>query len=122
MSQGESQATAEAMLKQVYDAFNRRDIGAVLAVMHPDVEWPNGMDGGYVHGHGGVREYWTRQWGMIDPSVTPTGFAEEQDGRIAVKVRQVIRNLSGEMIADREVEHVYRFRDGLVDHMEIRTP
>ncbi len=111
-----------AMLERVYAAFNERRSDDVLSVMQPDVEWPNGMDGGYVHGHDGVREYFIRQWGMIDPSVTPTGFAEEQDGRIAVKVRQVIRNLSGEVTADREVEHVYRFRDGLVDHMEIRTP
>jgi ketosteroid isomerase-like protein len=111
-----------AMLTHVYAAFNERRIDDVLSAMRPDVEWPNGMDGGYVHGHDEVRTYWTRQWEMIDPSVVPTGFVEEPDGRIAVKVHQVIRNLSGEVIADREVEHVYRFRDGLVEHMEIRTP
>jgi ketosteroid isomerase-like protein len=120
MHEREANDGVETMLTEVYDAFNRRDIDAVLAVLHPDVEWPNGMDGGYVHGHYGVREYWTRQWGMIDPSVTPIGFAEEADGRVTVQVRQVIRNLSGGLIADREVEHVYRTRDGLIDHMEIR--
>jgi len=27
------------------------------------VDWPNGMEGGRVHGHAEVRAYWTRQWG-----------------------------------------------------------
>jgi ketosteroid isomerase-like protein len=40
---------ATALLERTYAAFNARDIDAVLAVMHPDVDWPNGMDGGRVH-------------------------------------------------------------------------
>lgn len=120
VKESEAPAEAKAMLTRVYDAFNRRDIEAVLADMHPDVEWPNGMEGGYEHGHDAVRQYWTRQWSMIDPSVTPAAFGQEPDGRIAVSVRQVIRNLAGEVIADRDVEHVYRLRDGLIEHMEIR--
>jgi len=54
------------LLEDAYHAFNARDLEGALATMHKDVEWPNGMEGGYVHGHEGVREYWTRQWQMID--------------------------------------------------------
>ena len=88
--------------------------------MTPDVEWPNGMEGGTVHGHEGVRTYWTRQWGMINPHVDPVTFREEGDGRIVVGVHQVIRELSGKVLMDRMVEHVYSFRDGLITGMEIR--
>jgi len=35
------------LLIHVYDAFNRRDIDAILPVMHPEVEWQNGMEGGW---------------------------------------------------------------------------
>jgi hypothetical protein len=84
------------------------------------VEWPNGWEGGYVRGHDAVRSYWTRQWAAVDPTVTPIGFAEEADGRLAVTVRQVVRDRSGALLADRSVVHVYRFVAGKVVHMEIR--
>jgi hypothetical protein len=59
------------LLRRLYERFNARDMAAVLATMHRDVLWANGMEGGHVHGHDGVREYWTRQWAMIDPHVEP---------------------------------------------------
>src|SRR5438034_10544007 len=64
-----------SLLKRLYGTFNARDMQAVLAMMHPDVVWANGMDGGHVHGHDGVRDYWTRQWAVIDPHVEPIGFS-----------------------------------------------
>ncbi len=105
-------------MKEVYRAFNARDIDAVLARLHPAVEWPNGMEGGYVHGHDGVRAYWTRQWGLIDPHVEPLGFREE-GGRIAVEVNQVIRDRAGALLREQRVRHIYTIEDGLVRRMEI---
>jgi ketosteroid isomerase-like protein len=107
---------------ELYAAFNRRDVDAVLAAMVPDVDWPNGMEGGRVHGHAEVRDYWTRQWNAIDPIVEPVSFAEEDDGRIAVGVHQVVLDLAGNLLVDQQVEHVYRMRGGLVESMEIRQP
>jgi hypothetical protein len=57
---------------------------------------------------------------MIDPQVDPTGFKDESDGRIAVSVHQVIRDLAGKVPMDRMVEHVYSLKDGLISSMEIR--
>ena len=45
------------LLTRTYAAFNARDVDAVLAVMHSDVDWPNGMEGGRVRGHAGMRDY-----------------------------------------------------------------
>ncbi len=59
------------ILNAIYQAFNARDIDTILASLHPEVDWPNGWEGGRVYGHGGVREYWTRQWAEIDPHVEP---------------------------------------------------
>ena len=42
------------------------------------------------------------------------------DGRIAVSVHQVVRELSGKLLLDRMVDHVYSLRDGLISSMEIR--
>jgi len=107
------------LLRYAYAAFNARNIDAALATMHPDVEWPNGMEGGTVHGHQGIREYWTRQWTLIDPHVEPVGFAQTDDGRIAVDVRQTVRDREGNLLVDQRVQHVYRIEERLVRSMEI---
>jgi len=109
-----------ALLQKAYTAFNARDIDAALATMKPDVEWPNGMEGGTVHGHEGVRAYWTRQWGMINPHVDPVSFNPDSSGRIVVGVHQVVRDLAGNLLTDRMVEHIYSLEDGLIRSMEIR--
>ena len=80
------------------------------------------MDGGHVHGHGGVRDYWTRQWSVIDPHVEPLRFEADEAGRIVVEVHQVVRDRAGTVMADRVVHHVYDLRDGLIRTMEIREP
>lgn len=109
-----------AILRKAYQSFNVRDMDAALATMQPDVEWPNGMEGGTVHGHAGVREYWTRQWGILDPHVNPISFDLDASGRVVVGVHQVVRDLSGKVLLDRMVEHVYSVERGLIRSMEIR--
>jgi ketosteroid isomerase-like protein len=111
-----------ALLRELYAAFNRRDIDRVLASMHPEVLWPNGWQGGYVRGHDGVRDYWSRQWLEIDPYVTPTAFAQEADGRMRVTVHSLVRDRAGQVLAEHVVEHVYTFEGALVRTMEIRAP
>jgi hypothetical protein len=110
------------LLANVYAAFNRREIDAVLALMRADVDWPNGMEGGRVHGHDEVRAYWTRQWSMIDPHVEPVSMLDDEAGNTVVDVRQVVRDLSGKIIKDQIVQHVYSFRDGVIERMDIRKP
>jgi ketosteroid isomerase-like protein len=108
------------LLKKAYTAFNARDIDGALATMRPDVIWPNGMEGGTVHSHDGVRAYWTRQWGIIDPHVDPVSFTTDDRGRVVVSVHQAVKDLSGKVLLDRIVEHVYSFNDGLIQSMTIR--
>ena len=108
-----------AVIERAYAAFNARDIDAALDAMHPDVEWPNGMEGGVVIGHAGVRSYWERQWDRIDPSVTPVAITRRDDGRLEVRVHQVVRSLLGEKLLDQQVRHLYTIEDGRVRRMEI---
>lgn len=110
------------LLVRVYDAFNARAIDAVLSAMHPDVDWPNGMEGGRVHGRRAVRDYWTRQWRVIDPHVEPRGFGLDDAGRCAVDVHQLVRDPSGTVIGDQMVRHVYEICDGLIRRMDIVSP
>ena len=109
----------QELLIKTYAAFNNRDIDSVLALMHAEVDWPNGMEGGRMQGHGAVRSYWERQWTIIDPRVDPMSLTTDHLGRTLVEVHQVVRDLSGHVLSDRTIQHVYNFRDGLIARMDI---
>ena len=113
--------TRSALLERVYEAFNARDIETVLAALHPEVDWPNGWEGGRITGRDGVRDYWTRQWAALDPKVTPTSIVAGSDGRLTVRVHQLVKDHAGHVAFDGEVEHVYTFEGDLIRAMEIRS-
>lgn len=106
----------------MYAAFNDRDIERALAGMTDDVDWPNGWEGGRVLGRDAVAAYWTRQWAAIDPRVEPVSIAGEDDGSVAVEVRQTVRDLAGNQLAEEVVVHRYVLRDGLIARMDIEEP
>jgi hypothetical protein len=108
------------LLEHLYDRFNARDMEAVLATMHVDVMWANGMEGGHVHGHDGVRNYWTRQWAIVDPHVEPVDFSAGADGATNVEVHQTVRDLKGGVLSDKMVGHIFRIEDGLIRRFDIR--
>ena len=109
------------LLRRIYAAFNRREIEDVLAAMHAEVDWPNGWEGGRVLGRDAVRDYWTRQFKVLNSRVEPVGFVAEPDGRIAVTVHQVVHDVEGKLVVDQITQHVFAFRDGLIRSMEIRS-
>ena len=115
------------LLKRLYDCFNTRDIDGVLAELADDVAWANGMDGGHVHGREGVREYWTRQWAMVDPHVEPVDFRRAAENVIVVEVLQSVFDLDGKPLQgqthglkDKTVEHVFRLQDGKITRFDIQ--
>ena len=107
------------LLRRVYALFNSRDIDSVLAAMHPDVVWANGMEGGHVHGRDAVRSYWERQWAIVDPHVEPVETSHSGEGEVSVKVHQVVHDLKGNLLADRLVTHVFQMRNGLILRFDI---
>ena len=116
-----SSTNNEELLKRLYDQFNARDIELVLVALHEDVVWAHGMEGGYVHGREDVRTYWTRQWALIDPHVEPIGFSTGPDGEVVVDVHQTVHDLTGNLLADQRVGHLFRIEDGLITRFDIRT-
>jgi len=107
------------LLMSAYREFNARNIDAVLAFMHPEVVWANGMEGGHVHGKEAVRAYWTRQFGMLDPHVEPVRVDKIGDGQFLVEVHQVVHDLGGNLLVDTVVYHTYRLHSGLIERMDI---
>ncbi|HYZ87207.1 MAG TPA: nuclear transport factor 2 family protein [Bryobacteraceae bacterium] len=108
------------LLRQIYALFNGREIESILAAMHPEVVWANGMEGGHVHGRDEVRSYWKRQWAIIDPHVEPVEISDNGNGEVVCKVHQVVHDLNGHLLADRVVTHVFQMRNGLIQRFDIR--
>ena len=108
-----------ARLHSLYQAFSTRDLDAVLAAMSPDVDWPNGWEGGRVHGREGVRDYWERQWAQIRPVLRPTRVTERPDGAVEVTVSLTVRDPGGTLLSRETVRHVYRFDGDLVQRMDV---
>jgi hypothetical protein len=113
--------TAETQFRALYEAFNARDIDAVLEVMADDVDWPNALEGGRLQGRAAVRAYWTRQWAEIDPHVEPVDITPRADGRVVVEVQQTVRDREGALLGEGRVRHVYELRQGLVARMVVEA-
>lgn len=107
------------LLRTAYTAFNARDIDTALALMTPDVHWPRAFKGGFVRGPEEVRAYWTEQWNEINGHVEPVAFHPEEDGRVLVEVHQVVRDLTGTVLADEHVGHRFAIENGLIQAMEV---
>ena len=111
---------AEQTLRAAYRAFNARDVEAAVALMHPQVDWPNAWEGGRMVGREAVSAYWPRQFEAISSVVEPVDFVEQPDGAIAVSVHQIVHDAqTGELLADTTVTHRYRFTDGLIVRMDV---
>ncbi len=109
------------LLRAAYAAFNARDIDAALALMTPDVAWPRAFKGGFVRGPAEIRAYWTQQWSEIDPHVEPIAFYPKDAGQILVEVHQVVRDLSGVVLADEHVGHLFTLENNLIQSMELSS-
>ena len=107
------------VIEQAYSAFNRRDIDRALALMTEDVSWPKASEGGRVVGKEEIRTYWTRQWGGFDPHVEPLEITESGNGKVRVRVHQLVKSLQGDVLSDSEVLHVFTVRTSLIAAMEL---
>jgi hypothetical protein len=116
---GDSMADTKTLIERAYSAFNKRDIDGALALMTEDVSWPKASEGGKVVGKQQIRAYWTRQWGEFDPHVEPLAITEQDGGKLRVRVRQLVKNLQGDVLSDSEVLHVFTLNTGLIAAMDL---
>ncbi|SKB03627.1 nuclear transport factor 2 family protein [Aeromicrobium choanae] len=106
-------------VRALYQSFNERDLDVALAAMAPDVDWPNGWEGGRLFGRDEVREYWERQWSEIRPMTIVRHILDRPDGTVEAHVRLVVRDPAGSVLERSEVTHVHEFVGPLVQRMTI---
>jgi hypothetical protein len=108
----------QSFFEALYKNFNDRNIDAVIAEMTADVQWANGMEGGYVYGHKAVKDYWARQFQLVSSKVIPLEIKEKNNG-VHIKVQQVVHDIYGDLLADEIVEHVFYLQNGKISRFDI---
>lgn len=109
----------QQFLQNLYEAFNKREIETIISVMHPDVKWANGVEGGFVYGRDAVREYWINQFKVIQVQLETLKFETDEHNRNVVTVHQVVRDLQGDLLADTTIQQIFTMKDGLISLYEI---
>jgi ketosteroid isomerase-like protein len=112
-----SNSEGVALLRQIFEWLQQRDVDSFLAVLHPDVEAHPSIGGGAeLHGRAEVAE-WLREFAAVpgDLEARPLDF-EEHGG--CVLVRGYLRHRAGRVLAESQVYWLYEIRDGQVVRME----
>ena len=107
-------------VRKAFDAFVRRDVDALLAIMDPEVEFAApvtqalvGRPGPY-RGHEGVREYFAdvaKAWEELE--VFLHEYHESDDGRVLVVGRVRTRDRNGEQLEE-PVQWAWTISDGRI--------
>jgi NAD(P)-dependent dehydrogenase (short-subunit alcohol dehydrogenase family) len=108
----------EALVRRAYGAFNARDVDAGVALMDPEVDWPNVPKGGFVHGRQQVREHWREQFSQADPWIEIDEL-KEKGGRVEARVHQIVCGLDGTPLSDERRLHVFTFAGERIKRLEV---
>ncbi len=107
------------VVRQAYEAFNRRDLSAMLERIHPDVELQTTVE---THrGHTGVAD-WVRAADQVFDSLAMT--VEETidlDDRVLAAVRERAGGKGSGIEIDQRFTHVWTLRAGRVVRLQAFT-
>ncbi|MDX2230890.1 MAG: nuclear transport factor 2 family protein [Leptolyngbyaceae cyanobacterium bins.349] len=109
----------QQFLQNLYAAFNKGELETILSVMHPDVKWANGVEGGFIDGRDAVREYWTNQYKVIQVQLETLKFETDETNRNVVTVHQIVRDLQGNLLADATIQQIFTIENSLISLYEI---
>ncbi|WGM39419.1 nuclear transport factor 2 family protein [Caulobacter sp. NIBR1757] len=106
-------------LEALYEAYNRRDVAAMVADLDPQAEWMDMLQGVPIKGREAIGAYWTAQFKLMDIEVSPLTFDPLPDGRMVVTAAQTMKKPDGTLWGNERVTHVITFgKDGLILRMD----
>jgi ketosteroid isomerase-like protein len=112
------------LLRKFVEAFNRRDVDAMVGEIDPDVElheWPEAPGAQSFRGAEGVVqafEGWFDVWEWMKVEITGI---EEAEGRVLVTLHQRAKGKGSEVEVEIDSFNVYRFESGKVTSIELFT-
>lgn len=109
--------TDTEIVLDAYEAYNAGDVDRLLGHLSEDVDWPDGAK--RLHGREAVRTYWLNQWTRTRTHDTPTDVTVQPDGRINVRLDQVVQGIDGRELSRGSFEYLFELRDGLIVRLDI---
>lgn len=111
-------SSATDLIAGYYDAIERRDLEAILAITHPRVRFQNYLDGGEIQGLAAARDFYRR---LLDfaPQLDLIATETLPDGRVRAEFQSSVHSPSGHLWSDTRQEAIYTLRDGLIQSMEL---
>jgi ketosteroid isomerase-like protein len=114
--------TNEAAIRAAYEAWSRRDVEALLAVVHPDAEarpiLGSNIGTDVYHGHDGLRQWFKdlhQEWETFETRVTR--IDERGDRALCTFAVHARGRVSG-VVIDGALYHLLDMRDGLILRLE----
>ena len=104
-----------AVVRGAYDAFERGDLPAVFAALHPAIELAQSTEvpwGGVYRGHDGARAFFQALTARIRSRVAVERFVDEGDDVVAIGRTQGTVIATGQPF-DVPIAHVWTIRAGL---------
>jgi len=103
-------------IRQMWEAYGRRDLDGVLACIHPDVEWREAVhlfDRGVYRGHDGIRQLWQENDEVFPALQIDVDDAFDAGDGTVVVIGRFHDSVRGVETTIRFV-HICKLRDGLL--------
>ena len=110
---------SDSIITALWDALNHEDIESAIALLHPEVNWQDILNGGRQIGRASVTAYWRQVFSILRPETTVIENHRLADGRIACSVQHLVRDLKGGIRTDEPLTHIFRLKDGLIIRMDL---
>jgi len=66
-----------------------------------------------------VREYWQKQFEIIHGQLEPLEYETDENDRSIVTVHLVVRDLEGNLLLEKTVQHIFTIENDLINLFEI---
>lgn len=109
---------SRAVVDALWPALTARDLDAVTALLHPDVDWQDNLNGGRRVGRDAVRGYLSEVMATVVVVSTPIEVLQSGPDRFLARVNHVVRNQDGQLWGQEIVSHALLLRDGLIVRMD----
>ena len=109
----------ETLIVRLHDALDRRDLDAVVALMHPDARFRNYLDEGEIVGAAAARDFYQRLFETVAPDIDVLAMTPLPGGRLRAELQVSVHDRSGHLWSDSRVTATYTVVDGLIQAVEL---
>jgi ketosteroid isomerase-like protein len=111
------------LFRKALEAYNRRDIEAILEIWHPEAEWYPFTaqvegDNAY-HGHEGLRQWWANVEATFEEREASVEEVRDLGDAVVALGHLRARGMGSGIEIDQVVFHLARFRHGKVAHWKL---